>query len=220
MRGIKKPLYLMRAILTKKYRIPFMKASFLRALVLISLLFATPALAGSQDKFIAGAIAQTEAPGVYDGRYFNIPYPGGDVPQGRGVCSDVVIRAYRAAGIDLQKLVHDDMKKNFSAYPKLWGLKAADTNIDHRRVPNLAVFFTRFGRKLPVTKNAADYHAGDMVIWNLRQDGGSLPHIGIVTDRKGVGGRPLMAHNIGQGPKLEDMLFDYTITGHYRYGLD
>lgn len=174
----------------------------------------------STEKLVKDAIAQTRSNVAYDGRYFTIPYPNGDVPAHLGVCTDVVIRAYRAQGIDLQKLVHEDMKAHFGLYPKLWQLKRTDTNIDHRRVPNLQVFFKRFGQSLPVTRQGSDYKPGDLVTWNLRNDGGSLPHIGIVTDKMSRDGlRPLIVHNIGAGPKLEDMIFDYKITGHYRYGL-
>lgn len=162
-------------------------------------------------------LTQTQQNIRYDGQYFNIPYPNGDVPADVGVCTDVIIRSYRAAGIDLQKLVHEDMKAHFALYPKFWGLKKTDTNIDHRRVPNLQVFFKRFGETLPVTDKGDDYKAGDLVTWNLNQKG-SLPHIGLVSDKRSADGlRPMMVHNIGRGVELEDMLFDYNITGHYRY---
>jgi len=184
-------------------------------------LLSMPQTAGAQslsDTVVQAAIAQTQKPGSYDGRYINIPYPNGDVPAQTGVCTDVIIRAYRAAGIDLQQKVHEDMKAHFSKYPQNWGLARPDTNIDHRRVPNLQVFFTRHGTSLPVSDSAVNYHAGDMVTWNLRNTGGNLPHIGIVTNKMSADGkRPLVAHNIGAGPQLEDMLFDYKITGHYRY---
>ncbi|MCB1680576.1 MAG: DUF1287 domain-containing protein, partial [Alphaproteobacteria bacterium] len=169
------------------------------------------------EKLAQAAIERTAHDISYDGRYFKIPYPGGDIPAHLGVCTDVIIRAYRALGIDLQKEVHEDMKAHFSAYPKLWALKTTDTNIDHRRVPNLQAFFTRKGQSLPVTQNPADYKTGDLVTWNLKTIG-TLPHIGIVTDRRSRDGlRPLIVHNIGAGTTLEDMLFSYTITGHYRY---
>jgi uncharacterized protein len=190
-------------------------------LALLCCLFLMPAAAGAQnlsDTIVQAAIAQTQKAGGYDGRYIKIPYPNGDVPAQTGVCTDVIIRAYRAAGIDLQQKVHVDMKAHFGLYPKLWGLARPDTNIDHRRVPNLQVFFTRHGTSLAISDDPSDYKAGDMVTWNLRSNGGSLPHIGIITDKKSADGkRPLVAHNIGAGPQLEDMLFDYTITGHYRY---
>lgn len=153
----------------------------------------------------------------YDGRYIGIEYPMGDVPANIGVCTDVVIRSYRSLGIDLQKLVHEDMRDNFDSYPskRIWGMSRPDTNIDHRRVPNLQAFFSRKGKSLNKSKNPADYQPGDIVTWVLP---GNLPHIGIVTDQySAVGKVPMIVHNIGQGPKLENMLFSYDITGHYRY---
>ncbi|MCB1590812.1 MAG: DUF1287 domain-containing protein [Alphaproteobacteria bacterium] len=185
----------------------------------ISLIWVVPVQADDTfaKKLAQAAIERTAHEISYDGRYFKIPYPGGDIPAHLGVCTDVIIRTYRALGIDLQKEVHEDMKAHFNAYPKLWGLKSTDTNIDHRRVPNLQAFFTRKGQSLPVTQNPADYKTGDLVTWNLKTIG-SLPHIGIVTDRRSRDGlRPLIVHNIGAGTTLEDMLFSYTITGHYRY---
>jgi uncharacterized protein YijF (DUF1287 family) len=167
-------------------------------------------------KLVAAAIERTLLPEAYDGRYFVIPYPGGDVPEDRGVCTDLVVRTYRAVDIDLQKLVHEDMSRAFSAYPKLWGLRKPDTNIDHRRVPNLQTFFERMGAAQPVSQDPAVYQPGDLVTWRLPTN---LPHIGIVTDRRSDNGqRPLIAHNIGNGSTLEDMLFEFPITGHYRYG--
>jgi uncharacterized protein YijF (DUF1287 family) len=150
----------------------------------------------------------------YDADYTQIAYPNGDVAKDRGVCTDVIIRSYRKLGIDLQKEVHEDMATNFSKYPKSWGLRSTDTNIDHRRVPNLEVFFTRKGKSLPVTSKAADYKPGDVVSWRLPS---GRPHIGIVVDKKGTDGRYKMVHNIGFGQALEDCLFEYTINGHYRY---
>ena len=185
----------------------------------ISLIWVVPVQADDTfaKKLAQAAIERTAHEISYDGSYFKIPYPGGDIPAHLGVCTDVIIRTYRALGIDLQKEVHEDMKAHFNAYPKLWGLKSTDTNIDHRRVPNLQAFFTRKGQSLPVTQNPADYKTGDLVTWNLKTIG-SLPHIGIVTDRRSRDGlRPLIVHNIGAGTTLEDMLFSYTITGHYRY---
>jgi len=151
----------------------------------------------------------------YDSGYVRIPYPGGDVPADTGVCTDEVIRSYRALGVDLQKEVHEDMEKNFSAYPRKWGGLSGhtDTNIDHRRVPNLMVFFSRMGETLGLTKRQEDYSPGDIVTWDL---GGGVPHIGIVVNQK-AGDRYLVLHNIGQGPKIEDVLFHWKITGHYRY---
>jgi len=161
------------------------------------------------------ALERTNHTVRYDGSYRSISYPNGDVPENTGVCTDVVIRSYRTLGIDLQKQVHEDMKAHFKSYPKNWGLKRTDTNIDHRRVPNLQVFFSRRGQLLKVTRNPKDYQAGDLVTWMLPNN---LPHIGIVVDRRSSDGeRPLIVHNIGAGPKLEDRLFDFKITGHYRY---
>ena len=149
----------------------------------------------------------------YDGSYERIPYPGGDVPISRGVCTDVVIRALRALGLDLQKAVHEDMKSHFSDYPQNWGLKRPDTNIDHRRVPNLCTFFTRRGWALPITDNPADYLPGDLVTCTV---GGNLPHIMIVSDAKNSRDEPLIIHNIGMGTQEEDNLFSFPITGHFR----
>ena len=149
----------------------------------------------------------------YDGSYERIPYPGGDVPQERGVCTDVVIRALRLLGFDLQKEVHLDMAAHFSAYPKNWGLKRPDSNIDHRRVPNLRTFFTRRGWALPITQNPADYRPGDLVTCNVAD---SLPHIMLVSDRQSPDGTPFVIHNIGSGTQEEDCLFTFPLTGHYR----
>jgi len=166
-------------------------------------------------KLVQAAIERTKHCVRYDGSYRKISYPHGDVPDDVGVCTDVIIRSYRTLGIDLQKDVHEDMKENFDRYPQLWGLSDPDPNIDHRRVPNLQTFFKRKGMLLPVTINPDDYVAGDIVSWMLP---GNLPHIGIVIDlRSGDGGKPLIVHNIGSGPVMADILFDYPITGHYRY---
>jgi uncharacterized protein YijF (DUF1287 family) len=163
---------------------------------------------------VAAARAQVGVTLIYDPSYQRIAYPMGDVPPERGVCSDVVIRAFRAAGVDLQQEVHRDMKQHFATYPKNWGLSAPDPNIDHRRVPNLATWFTRHGYALPVTQNAGDYHPGDGVAWVL--DNGR-PHIGIVSDRLSAdGARPLVIHNIGWGAREEDVLFQYRVSGHFR----
>lgn len=152
---------------------------------------------------------------VYTPSYVGIKYPNGDVPAKTGVCTDVIIRAYRKLGIDLQKEVHEDMKANFSLYPKTWGLKTTDKNIDHRRVPNLELFFDRKGEKLTVTQNASDYKTGDLVTWMI---GGKMPHIGIVTHKKSTDGkRNLIVHNVGGGQVLEDCLFSWEIVGHFRY---
>lgn len=168
------------------------------------------------QRLITAAIERTDHRVIYDGSYRVLAYPGGDVPDDIGVCTDLVIRAYRAGlGIDLQKEVHEDMLRAFADYPQIWGLNRPDRNIDHRRVPNLEMFFARHGRSIPASRDADDYRPGDLVTWRLP---GNLPHIGVVTDRRSPDGkRPLIAHNIGRGPQLEDMLFGYPITGHYRY---
>lgn len=182
--------------------------------LLVLLLSASPARADPafSRKVVEAAQGQTRERVVYDGRYFKLAYPGGDVPAGLGVCTDVVIRAFRKAGVDLQVAVHEDMKGNFSVYPKKWGRRAPDPNIDHRRVPNLMTFFQREGASLPLSMKPGDYAAGDLVTWDL---GGGLTHIGIVV--AGEDGRPLIVHNIGRGPRREDVLFSWTITGHYRW---
>lgn len=170
------------------------------------------------QQLVAAALTQTTQTVRYDGSYFKIPYPNGDVPAHLGVCTDVIIRAYRTLGIDLQQLVHEDMHRHFSLYPakRNWNQTKTDTNIDHRRVPNLQTFFTRHGQSLAISNQAHDYQAGDLVTWMLP---GNLPHIGIITDQQSTDGvRPLVVHNIGAGPQQDDMLFNYPITGHYRYG--
>jgi uncharacterized protein YijF (DUF1287 family) len=168
-------------------------------------------------KLVAAAKERTHHMVRYDPAYVRIPYSGGDVPADTGVCTDEVIRSYRAVGVDLQKQVHEDMEQNFSAYPRKrrWLSGHPDTNIDHRRVPNLMVFFSRKGETLGISKRAEDYLPGDIVTWNL---GGGVPHIGIVVDQESAAsGRFMIVHNIGQGPKMEDVLFHWKITGHYRY---
>ena len=152
---------------------------------------------------------------LYDGAYQVIDYPMGDVAANRGVCTDVIIRAYRQLGIDLQQRVHEDMSQHFSLYPDHWGLSRPDSNIDHRRVPNLEVFFSRHGQSLPLSDDAADYQPGDVVSWRL--SGSGRPHIGVVSDEQAASGNPKIIHNIGWGPQHDDMLFDHPITGHYRY---
>ncbi|MEI8202370.1 MAG: DUF1287 domain-containing protein [Bacteroidota bacterium] len=167
------------------------------------------------DKLSDSAIELTKQKVTYDPAYFTIKYPNGDVPTDKGVCTDVLIRAYRKLGIDLQKEVHEDMKSHFDKYPKKWGLKHTDSNIDHRRVPNLMVFFSRHGVVKPISSKAEDYQAGDLVCWNL---GGGITHIGIVVNKKSADNkRPLIVHNIGGGQVLADCLFDYKIIGHYQY---
>lgn len=171
-------------------------------------------------KLAQSGVAQTKLKVTYVPAYVKIKYPYGDVPSNTGVCTDLVIRAYRTLGIDLQKEVHEDMLKNFSVYPKLWKLKSPDANIDHRRVPNLMTFFKRQKAELAISANASDYKPGDLVTWNLQNQktASGITHIGIVSDQKtGDGRRYLIAHNIGAGNHLEDMLFSYTIIGHYRF---
>lgn len=161
------------------------------------------------------ALSLTKDKVVYDPAYVSITYPNGDVAPDKGVCTDVIIRAYRKLGIDLQKEVHEDMKKNFSTYPKKFGLKKPDTNIDHRRVPNLQVFFAKFGKSKSMEKKPELYVPGDIVTWLLP---GNLTHIGIVVNKKSADGkRYMIVHNIGGGQVLEDCLFKFDITGHYQY---
>jgi uncharacterized protein len=193
------------------------------AVILLCAHGGTPAQVSSTDssarrdfinKLVAAAVERAQHAVRYDPAYIRIPYPGGDVPANTGVCTDEVIRVYRAVGVDLQELVHEDKAQNFSAYPT-FGARSPDTNIDHRRVPNLMVFFSRKGESLPKTQNTADYSPGDLVTWDL---GGNVPHIGIVIDRTAPGtNRHLILHNIGRGPKIEDVLFSWKITGHFRY---
>lgn len=177
----------------------------------------SPGRLGAEEGVVArlleGADRQVGVTVVYDGSYRKLAYPGGDVPAERGVCTDVVVRAFRGAGIDLQLLVHEDMTRAFAAYPRAWGMRAPDRNIDHRRVPNLATFFARHGTALPVSRNAADYLPGEIVTWRLPS---GLPHVGLVSARVD-GGRPLVIHNIGAGTVYEDVLFAFPITGRYRY---
>lgn len=167
------------------------------------------------EKLSNAAISIIDPDVVYTPSYVSIKYPNGDVPAKTGVCTDVVIRAYRKLGIDLQKEVHEDMKTNFSKYPKTWGLKTTDKNIDHRRVPNLEVFFARKGETLAITKNASNYKTGDIVTWLLAGD--AIPHIGIVTHIKSNNGNPMLVHNVGSGQVLEDCLLSWKIVGHYKY---
>jgi hypothetical protein len=169
------------------------------------------------QKLVIAAIERTHHSVRYVSSYVNIPYPGGDVPADTGVCTDEIIRIYRAVGIDLQKEVHEDMEKNFAVYPHRWRADTAraDSNIDHRRVPNLMVFFSRKGESLPTSLRAEDYKPGDLVTWDL---GGGVPHIGMVVNTIApVTGRNMIVHNIGEGPKMEDVLFRWKITRHYRY---
>lgn len=192
-----------------------MKTRFLY--LLVGLLIGQASFAQSEffRKLADSAFVLTRQHVTYDPAYFSIAYPNGDVPADKGVCTDVVIRAYRKLGIDLQKKVHEDMRTNFSKYPQKWGLSKPDKNIDHRRVPNLMTFFSRFGTVLPMTQSASDYHSGDIVCWNL---GGAITHIGIVSSKKSADGkRYQIIHNIGSGQVLQDCLFSFKIIGHYRY---
>lgn len=161
------------------------------------------------------AIGLTEQHVVYDPGYYSIPYPNGDVPEGRGVCTDVVIRAYRKLGVDLQQKVHEDMKANFSVYPDRWGSTRPDPNIDHRRVPNLMKYFSRWGQELSVAANLKLYAPGDVVCWDL---GNGILHIGILSAERNRAGRLMVVHNIGSGQVMEDVLLHWPIIGHYRYG--
>lgn len=193
-----------------------MKAIYISILSVLFLGF-YPTKNDFQQKLSEAAILLTKDKVVYDPAYVSIKYPNGDVPKNKGVCTDVIIRAYRKLGIDLQKEVHEDMKANFTLYPNLkkWGLKKTDTNIDHRRVPNLEIFFSRKGEKLKVSQNPNDYKTGELVTWMIND---KLPHIGIITNKKSPDGkRPMIVHNVGAGQVLEDCLFDYTIVGHYKY---
>jgi uncharacterized protein len=193
----------------------------LAVLLVISLLSAvSQTKLSSRDEFmrgfVAAAVERTHHSVRYVSAYVRIPYPGGDVPGDTGVCTDEIIRSYRAVGVDLQKEIHEDMLQNFASYPNKtrWLLAHPDSNIDHRRVPNLMVFFARKGETLPITFRAEDYSPGDLVTWDL---GRGVPHVGIVIDQKSRSGRHLIVHNIGEGPKMEDVLFSWRITGHYRY---
>ena len=170
-----------------------------------------------EEKLSEAAIAIIDPSIDYDPAYFSIKYPNGDIPKNKGVCTDVIIRCYRKLNIDLQKEVHEDMVANFSEYPNLkkWGMTKTDTNIDHRRVPNLEIFFERKGIKLPVSEDVKDYKTGEIVTWMINE---KLPHIGIITNKKSEDGkRNLIVHNVGGGQVLEDCLFEYKIVGHYRY---
>ncbi len=184
-------------------------------LTLLGLVFAASAAQASRaDALVAAARTQIGVTVDYDPRYERMAFPNGDVPMERGVCTDVIVRAYRKLGIDLQALVNQDMKRAWPAYPKQYGLKRPDPNIDHRRVPNLQTFLRRQGSALPPSTEPASYQAGDVVTWRLP---GNLTHIGLVSDQRSPRGVPLIIHNIGRGARLEDMLFAYEVTGHYRW---
>lgn len=190
----------------------------MQKLIVTLLIFATFTATANEfaDKLNQAALKRLDAKVRYDGRYLQIAYPNGDVPATIGVCTDVVIRSYRQLGVDLQQLVHEDIRANFSQYPskRIWGLTKPDSNIDHRRVPNLQAFFKRNGETLIISDNPKDYQVGDLVTWMLPSN---LPHIGIVSDKTTRAGVPLIVHNIGRGPELSDILFKYDISGHYRY---
>ena len=186
------------------------------AVILLGLLLFVPPAGASPSRvetIVAAARAQVGVTVRYDPSYRVIAYPGGDVPRDRGACTDVIIRAYRAAGIDLQRLVHDDMVAAFDAYPRRWGLARPDPNIDHRRIPNLVTFFKRRGTALPISAEGRDYAAGDIVTWRLPS---GAPHMGMASDRV-ENGRPFVIHNLEAGVRHEDRLFAYPITGHFRY---
>ena len=188
------------------------------SLVLVLFLSCDTALSQSPTKnllLVDAAKSQIGKTIYYDGSYQRLTYPGGDVPLERGVCTDVLIRAFRTLGIDLQKLVHEDMKAAFGSYPKNWGLSRPDSNIDHRRVPNLMQFFKRSGKAVAISSSGSEYLGGDIVAWKLSS---GVPHIGIVSDKSGgIRAVPLVIHNIGAGTRQENALFSFEIIGHYRY---
>ncbi len=187
--------------------------TFFGYLFLTSILFADSKIAS--HLLIEAAKNRLNQTLFYDAHYQKLAYPMGDVENNRGVCSDLIIRSYRALGIDLQKRIHEDMQAHFAHYPNYWGLKYPDKNIDHRRVPNLQTFFKRYGKILKITKDPKNYQGGDLVTWLVD---GRFPHIGIVINQYSKdGNRPLIIHNIGRGVEIQDMLFEYPITGHYRY---
>ena len=189
------------------------KYTFLTLIVLL-VVFVKAADSSRIKDFVEAARNQIGKTLFYDPSYQTLIYPNGDVPIDRGVCTDVIIRALRVAyNYDLQQFVHEDMKLNFSKYPKLWGLKRPDRNIDHRRVPNLKTFFQRKGWSLPVSKQVSKFRAGDMVTCIVPPH---LPHIMIVSDRVNQNKIPLVIHNIGSGTQEEDLLFKFQLTGHYR----
>jgi uncharacterized protein YijF (DUF1287 family) len=187
----------------------------MRAIVLfaLSILLNAQAWALQADALVSAAREQVGVTLSYDPAYRRLNYPNGDVPLRTGVCTDVVTRALRQQGLDLQQAVHQDMRANFRLYPKNWGLSRPDSNIDHRRVPNLMTWFKHQGWALPLGQDAERYRPGDIVTWDL---GGGLTHIGIVSDRQAGSGVPLVLHNIGRGTQEEDIIFSFKITGHYR----
>ncbi|TBU86202.1 DUF1287 domain-containing protein [Phytopseudomonas dryadis] len=183
-------------------------------MLLLGCLLVAPAWAVEAQKLVSAAREQVGVTLSYDPQYRRLAYPGGDVPLETGVCTDVVIRALRQQGLDLQKAVHEDMTANFARYPRHWGLTRPDRNIDHRRVPNLMTWFARQGLAVQSSAEGGDYRPGDIVIWNL---GRGLTHIGIVSDRHGADGEPLILHNIGAGTREEAILLRFPIIGHYRF---
>jgi uncharacterized protein YijF (DUF1287 family) len=200
------------SFLVSKCRVTDMIRCFYLFLACIGLSHAqTPSFAA---RLVQAAMQRTQRTVRYEPAYVRLDYPNGDVPADTGVCTDEVIRCYRQLGFDLQKLVHEDMKRAFAAYPKIWGLKSTDKNIDHRRVPNLQTFFKRRGASLSITQNAADYLPGDLITCTVA---GRLPHIAIVVPAPNGGTTPWIVHNIGQGPKCENRLFEFPLTGHYRF---
>ena len=189
----------------------------MKRMLAVAILLSVPATAQAPSRadftkhLVAAAVARAQVHVRYSGEYVKIPYPNGDVPADTGACTDEIIRIYRAVGIDLQKQVHEDMLLHLADYP-IHG-RRPDSNIDHRRVPNLQVFFTKYGESLPTTRTAT-YLPGDIIAWDLD---GKHTHIGMIVDQKNFFGRYKVLHNIGEGPKIEDVLFDWKLIGHYRY---
>jgi uncharacterized protein len=174
----------------------------------------TVEVTGMASIIVEGALKQVGKTTEYDPSYVSIGYPNGDIPLKTGVCSDVVVRSYRHAGYDLQRLLHEDMRRNFAAYPQRWGASQPDPNIDHRRVPNLAAYFKRQGGSVRVTHVGTDYLPGDVVTWSI--DGS--PHTGVVSNKRKKGADHFfIVNNRGGGTRVEDVLFAWEITGHYRW---
>jgi len=193
----------------------FIKRTIYVVLVFLLTINSTLGQANFYNQLADSAFTLTKQRVQYDPAYFKIAYPNGDIPSNKGVCTDVIIRAYRKLGTDLQKEVHEDMRDNFNKYPKNWGLSRPDRNIDHRRVPNLMTFFARYGTVKKISQKTEDYEPGDIVCWDL---GRGVTHIGIVSNRKSTNKqRFLIIHNIGAGQVLEDCLFKFKIIGHYSY---
>ena len=189
------------------------KIYILSILLFVNVIFTQESF--SPENISNAAIELTKDEVIYDGSYYSIPYPNGDVPDGIGVCTDVIIRTYRSLGFDLQKEIHEDMKTNFDVYPKIWGLKKPDKNIDHRRVPNQMTYFERQGASLPITNDSKNYLPGDIVAWDL---GGGTTHIGIIVNKKSpFSDNYMIVHNIGAGQNIDDCLFNFEIIGHYRF---